>query len=335
VLLAAALLAAGCGTPEYLVRAGWAEARLLWRREPIADLLARPDLDPHLRERLLLVLRVRDFAGRDLGLDTGDSFTTYARTGDTLVWVLAAARRDRLEAHTWWYPIVGRVPYKGFFERPDAEAAAAALDRRGLDTDVRRASAFSTLGWFADPLSSSTAAEPPVQLAETVIHELFHVTCYVPGASAFNESAANFVGHRGAAAFFCRAGDVDACADAHRRWTDERRRSRVLARLAAGLRALYARRPTPPARDRGRLWLSRAAARTLAAEGDQGASELLPPNNARLLGELVYLTDLDRLDALAPTDAALRDAVALLVRAGGDGSDPFAATWALAALQTR
>ncbi len=206
MLLAAALLAAGCGTPEYLVRAGWAEARLLWRREPIADLLARPDLDPDLRERLLLVLRVRDFARHDLGLETGDSFTTYARTGDTLVWVLAAARRDRLEAHTWWYPIVGRVPYKGFFERPDAEAAAAALGRRGLDTDVRRASAFSTLGWFADPLSSSTAAEPPVPLAETVIHELFHATRYVPGASAFNESAANFVGQRGAAAFFCACG---------------------------------------------------------------------------------------------------------------------------------
>ena len=333
VALALAAAAAGCAAFEgagYIARAGWSEARILLRREPIAVLLERPDVDPALRERLALVLAVREFAADRLGLRVGDSYTTYAQVDhDATVHVLSAARRDRLEAHAWWYPVVGRLPYRGFFDRGAAERAGRRLEARGLDVDVRPAVAFSTLGWFADPLLSTAATGPPVEVAETVIHELFHSTLYVPGAAAFNESAATFVGHRGTIAFFCEGGADARCAEAIRRWRATRARGAVLARLARGLDTLYAAAPPEGARERGRAWLARAAARTLERQG-LGAGGLVPPNNARLLGQLLYLRDLDAFERLAPDDTALGTAVASVIDAARGARDPFASVRALA-----
>jgi predicted aminopeptidase len=247
------------------------------------------------------------------------------------VHVVSAARRDRLAAHTWWYPVVGRVPYRGFFDRGAAEAAARDLAARDLDVDVRPAVAFSTLGWFADPLLSTVAAAPPVAVAETVLHELFHATLFLPGEAAFNESAATFAGHRGAAAFFCRPGAGDArCAEARRRWAATRARGRVLGRLADRLRRLYAARPARGERERVRARLAARAAASLARRGLGGRGEVVPPNNARLLGALVYLTDLDAFDRLAPDDGALGPALATLAGAVRGGGEPFAALRALA-----
>jgi predicted aminopeptidase len=330
-VLAAGL--AGCATPAYLARLGWTEARILLAREPIRTVLARPDLAPELRERLDLVLAVRAWARDGLGLRVGDSYATYADVGGAAtVWVVAAARRDRLEAHTWWYPIVGRVPYRGFFSRPAADAEARALAGRDLDVDVREAVAFSTLGWFSDPLLATTAEAPPVALAETVIHELFHATLYLPGEAVFNESAATFVGHRGAIGFFCGGpGDeAERCARARRRWRAVRALGAVLEHYAARLRRLYARNPLPAVRARARERLAAAAARALARRGFEGGGGLLPPNNARLLGELAYTTDLDVFQRLAPEGADLRPALAALVRQVRHASDPFAAARRLA-----
>lgn len=332
VALALATLG-GCTSPLYLARLGWNQARILLRREPIPALLARPDLDPGLRRRLDLVFGARDFARDRLGLRVGDSFTTFADVDrDARVYVLSAAHRDRLEAYTWWYPLVGRLPYRGFFDERAAERAGAALARRELDVEVRPAVAFSTLGWFADPLLSTTAAAPPVAVVETVLHELFHATLYLPGAAAFDESAATFVGHRGAIAFFCGGpgDDAEHCAEARRRWERTRARGRLLGRLAARLRRLYAAAPPPAARERVRAALAALAARALVRAGLGGSRELVPPNNARLLGELIYVTELDGFERLAPADADLGPALAGLARAVRGAREPFATLKVLA-----
>jgi predicted aminopeptidase len=332
------VLAVGCasaGGVGYFVRAGWSEARILLARQPIADLLARPDTAPALRERLALTLAVRAFAADHLGLRVGDSYSTFAEIdGDATVWVLSAARRDRLDAHTWWYPLVGRVPYRGFFARDAAERAGRRLAARELDVEVRSAVAFSTLGWFADPLLSTAAEGSVVEVAETLIHELFHATLYVPGKAAFNESAATFVGHRGAIAYFCGGpgAQAEACAEARREWARTRARGRVLGRLADRLRRLYAGRTTVAERERIRAWLAGRAAATLVRRGIGRRDELVPPNNARLLGKLLYLTELDTFERLAPTDASLGPGVAALVAGARGAADPFAA---LAVLATR
>lgn len=333
LLVAGALALTGCGSVLYVARGGLAEARILWRREPIVAVLARSDLAPELRERLELVLAVRRFADRAVGLRVGDSFETYADVdGEAVVWVVSAARRDRLEAHTWWFPIVGRVPYKGFFEREQAEAAARALEADGLDVEVRPASAFSTLGWFADPLLSTTARADPVALAETVLHELFHSTLYVAGEVPFNESAATFVGDRGAIAFFCGGpgDDVRRCALARARWSRIRAHGRLLAHYVRRLRALYAANLAPRPRERRRRVLAASAARSLTRRRLGTADELSPPNNARLLGMLVYETELGTFERLAPSDEALAPAVRRLVETVRGAADPLAATRALA-----
>src|SRR5262249_49812513 len=141
------------------------------------------------------------------------------------------AYRDRLEAFTWWFPIVGRVPYKGFFDFQGARTAARQLDRDGFDVYLRPSSAFSTLGWFNDPLVSTSLRADSIDLANTVIHELTHNTFYAPGQAVFNESFANFTGARGSAWFFRSRHQPAAAEEADARWNDDKVMSQFWARL--------------------------------------------------------------------------------------------------------
>jgi predicted aminopeptidase len=182
---------------------GWQEAKTLSRREKIEDVIADSGTSDVLRERLRLVMAARRYAVDSLGLAAGESFTTFAQLDrDTLVLLLSAAYRDRLQAYRWWFPIVGRLPYKGYFRPADAFRARDDFQARGFDTYLRPASAFSTLGWFNDPLLSTTVRGDTTVLVNTVIHDLSHNTLFVAGNAEFSESFASFIGSRGAEAFF-------------------------------------------------------------------------------------------------------------------------------------
>ncbi len=212
---------------RYLVRAGWEEAKILSRRQPISELVRDSSVDAGVRAKLRLVLAARAFAVDSVGLDARESFTQYSHLDhDTLVLVVSAAHRDRLTRHTWWFPVVGRVPYKGYFDFEAAFDAARDLERGGLDTYVRPASAFSTLGWFNDPLVTTTLRLDSIELANTVIHELTHNTFYASGEAVFNESFANFVGSRGAAWFFLARGDTASARRSEERWEDQKELAR-------------------------------------------------------------------------------------------------------------
>jgi predicted aminopeptidase len=239
------LTVAGC-SPLYVIRAGYEEAKILSRRQPIARMVEDPATPPEQRGKLALVLEARQFAADSLGLNVGRSYTAFSQLdSDTLAFVLSAAHQDRLQTHTWWFPIVGRVPYKGFFSERSARREMARLESRGFDTYLRTTSAFSTLGWFNDPLVSSLLRYDSVSLANTVIHELFHNTLYLAGQARFNESVAQFVGGRGAIAFFCRderyGPDSRECARASDAWHDELLFGAYLEALIADLERLYSR----------------------------------------------------------------------------------------------
>ena len=136
-------------SPTYVLRAGWEEARILAERRDIQDVLEDPATEPEIRDKLSLVREVRVFAERRLGLDAGRTFRSFTATNrDTLVMVVSAAPEFELRWKTWWFPIVGRLPYKGFFNFDDARREADRLAARGYDTYVRPSAAFSTLGWF-------------------------------------------------------------------------------------------------------------------------------------------------------------------------------------------
>ncbi|HKN01635.1 MAG TPA: aminopeptidase [Candidatus Binataceae bacterium] len=198
----ASVAIAGCSI-GYVARGAYEEARLLWNRRPISAELANSDLSPEVRAKLETVLRVREFAAQKLGLNVGGAYLTVSQVDQqAIVHVVMAAPRDSLDPYTWWFPIVGAVPYRGYFAEADAQAEADKMEAAGYDTMVRSAVAFSSLGFFDDPLLSNLLKLDRVELAGVLIHEMFHRTYFLPGEVMFDESAANWVGARGAIEFF-------------------------------------------------------------------------------------------------------------------------------------
>jgi len=245
-LLALGLLTVlGACNPFYVGRLGWEQARILASREALHAVLTDPATDPETVGKLSLVVEARRFAIDSLGFqNAGDAYTSLARLpSDTLALVLSAAYRDRLAFHTWWFPVAGRVPYRAYFSESRAHRARAELEERGLDTYLRPTAAFSTLGWFADPVYSTLLRQDEVGVVETILHELSHNHLFIPGRGRFNESWANFAGHAAAIEFFCRrAGggpDTLKCRRARDRWEDARIVSEYLMELEADIRAIY------------------------------------------------------------------------------------------------
>ncbi len=302
-------------TGRFLLRAAYEEGRILARRRPLDAIVADPSTSPRTRRKLQLVLDARRFAAESLHLDAGRSFTRFTDIGrDTLVLVLSAARRDRLEGVGWWFPVVGRVPYKGFFDFGAARAEAARMRDRGLDTYLRTSGAFSTLGWFEDPLLSTSLRADSVDLANTVVHELTHNTFYAPGQAVFNESFASFVGARGAERFFVSHGDTLRARLAVGRWSDEKVFGDYWRALAASIDSAYAAHPGEESADS----LARVAARdTVYARARRQLADSVGPlltavpparltawasriqlDNAALLARRIYARELPLFDSV-------------------------------------
>jgi predicted aminopeptidase len=333
-------------TGRYLLRAAWEEGKILARRRSIAAITADSATPASLRAKLELVLAARAFAKESLGLKTGKSFATFSQLDrDTLVLVLSGAYRDRLKPYSWWFPVVGRVPYKGYFDFAQARAAERALTDRGFDAHLGAASAFSTLGWFNDPLLPTTLRADSLTVANTVIHELTHNTFYAPGGAVFNESFANFVGSRGAQRFFLARGQPDAAAEVAARWQDEKVLGRFWAALYARVDSAFKAHPGEDAqqvatRIAARDSLFSEARRTLVHElGPQlktislRAVERVRFDNAVLMSRRVYLTDLDTFDAvLAKNGGDLRKTIAAIIEAvKAEKKTPFEGVRKLAA----
>jgi predicted aminopeptidase len=288
---------------RYLTRAGFEETRILQSRQPIDRLVRQDHIDPALRSSLTLVLEARDYAAR-LGLKAKETYTTYADVGrDTLLLVLQAAPKDCICPHTWKYPIVGRIPYKGFFDAGAARQEAAGFAARGYDTYLRPSSAFSTLGWFNDPLLSTALTRDSVELAATVFHEIAHNTLYVKSATPFNESFAQMVGYHSAQQFFLERGDSARAQQAADRWHDEIVLGDYYAALVARLESLYVRHPDSTSLEEGRrsaaVWarsqLEGPVAQRLRTLRISRLTER-PINNAQLIGARIYRTRLDLFD---------------------------------------
>jgi predicted aminopeptidase len=311
-LLAIAVALAGLAlisapTACYLSRGAWEEAKILSRRQPISELVRDPGTPREAREKLKVVLGAREYAKDSLELRTKDSFTTYSRLDhDTLVLLVSAAYRDTLKPYTWWFPIVGRVPYKGYFDFDAARRAAKDLAANGFDVYVRPSDAFSTLGFFNDPLLNTTLKGDSLALANTVIHELTHNTFYAAGQAPFNESFAMFVGARGAAAFFRSRGQEAAAAKLDAEWEDDKLLARFWSRVIKSLDSAYAAHPADKA--------ARIAARDTVYTGARVAlvgeiapqfktinpryATRVPLDNASLLARRVYASDLDVFDQI-------------------------------------
>lgn len=325
-LVLCAIGLSGCAA-GYVMRAAYEEARLLWRRQPIEQVLAAQETDAATRAKLELALAARRFAAADLALDVGGSYTSVATVdASQVVHVVSAAPRDRLVPYTWWFPIVGRVPYRAYFDVADANALAADLEAEGYDTYVRPAVAFSTLGWFDDPLLSTLLRYDDERLVETIIHELLHNTIYLSGQTAFNESFATFVGQRGAGQFFLARADAERAQRSAARWADALTYSAFLGQLIAALERAYA---TGITADQRAALFDRARAEFAAQhwESDEYAGfRQAPLNNAVILHDQLYADRLALFEAAASRNGGdLRTTIAWIRAQVHDHSDPFVA----------
>jgi predicted aminopeptidase len=193
----ACALQMGCMMSAYLTQAAEGQLAILRSRRPLDEVVADPTTPPHVRRLLAEVPHIKSF-GISQGLKATDNYQTYADLKrPAVVWVVSATEELAFEPKKWTFPLVGSVPYLGWFEKDDALRHARDLKDEGWESDVRPATAFSTLGWFEDPVLSTMIDEDADALgglADVVLHESTHATHYVDGQTAFNESIANFVG---------------------------------------------------------------------------------------------------------------------------------------------
>ncbi len=182
---------------------------MLSAARPISDLLADPATPAELRQRLVLARDIRAFASRELALPDNASYTRYADLHrSSAVWNVFATAELSLELKTWCYPLFGCASYRGYFHQADADALAQQLATQGMDVFVAPIPAYSTLGWFSDPVLNTFVKWPEPELARLIFHELAHQLVYVSDDTRFNESFATAVEREGVARWVAARNDA-------------------------------------------------------------------------------------------------------------------------------
>lgn len=301
LLLAAALAALFCSACRvgYVLRSGYHQAALLAGRRPIERVLAEETVTGLEAERLRLVPRIKAW-GVEQGLEGTRSYTAYTPGWQRKVFNLTACPPLSLEPRTWWFPVVGRVPYLGFFQKEHALREARKLRSQGYETWIREVSAWSTLGWFRDPVLPAMLRWDEARLAQTLLHEMAHATLWIPGDVPFNEGFASVVGTHAATGWLKdHHGPHSAEVRAHlHRQADAAVFRRLLAALFENLDRLY-RNPDGPDERKHRakalLFEEFAEAVQEAPLHDPARLSALvseePWNNARLLQYHIYDRD--------------------------------------------
>jgi predicted aminopeptidase len=313
------MLFPGC----YYTHLAEGQLRLLRAQRPIEQVLADPATPPERRAALGLVADVRRFAA-SLGLRVDGRYQSFAAwPGDRVVTALVATEPRQVEAAGFWFPIVGRVPYKGFFDRARAEHEAESLRARGLETCLVPVPAYSTLGWLDDPVTEPMLLRGDAAFVETLLHELVHATVYVAGDADWNESVATFIGQEASVGFFAARGDASG---ARRRVTDDRAVAAIVSALRARVASLYA--SGGDAAERGALEREARAAIAALPLATWPPAELaasLPLSDPCLALAGTYEDDLPLWEArLAALDGDLARFVAE-TRAAAEAPDPRAA----------
>ena len=233
-------------------------------------LLEDPATSPALRAQFVRVAKVRDFAD-SLGLAVGGRYTSYVDwPGNALVTAVVATRPGSVEPVTSWFPIVGHVPYRGYFDPAKARAYADSLRVEQLDVCLVEVPAYSTLGWFDDPLTGPLLRQEPALVVETLLHELLHATVFVPGDAEFNEGVAAFFGQEARVRFYADREGADAGARERRVVALQRRLRGELLALRREVEALYDALPPGAERDARRAALEAEARARMVALAPSG-----------------------------------------------------------------
>lgn len=187
---------------DYAWKAARGQFSILLKARSVKSYLSDPTVPDSLKEKVRFIQEIKQFTIDSLGFIPNKNYTTiYDQQGKPLLWVVTASEKFALTPYYWNFPIVGKVSYKGFFSEEEAREEARWLEQKGYETRIRLVNAWSTLGWFKDPIMSSMLDDSPGDLANLIIHELFHRTVYVKNNVDYSENLASFIGDKGARLF--------------------------------------------------------------------------------------------------------------------------------------
>jgi predicted aminopeptidase len=270
---------------------------------PVAHIIADPDTPSEIQDFLARVEAIRRFSHEELGLSDTGNFTSFVpMTRDHVAVVISACADDSFERYLWWYPVLGAMPYRGFYVREDADFLHARLRRQGYDVLMRKVDAFSSLGFFKDPLYSFMVTYDPGELADLIIHESAHATLFLKGENQFNEEFATFVGRKGAERHLAERYGADS--EELESYRKQRHDSEVFAgflrETAQRLEEVYSRNDLDRAtrlESKHRILAERKVAYSALAEGELSGSvyahfEMALVNNAYLDLYRLYEEDL-------------------------------------------
>ncbi len=197
-----------CSSIYYYSHLAKGQFELLWQRESVSELLDADATPENLRQRLVLSEKIREFAESHLLLPVGNAYSSYSDLGRAyVVWNVYAAEELSLDAYTWCYPILGCMAYRGYYDEALAKAEAQHLEALGLETKVAGVQAYSTLGYFDDPLLNTFIFRQEAGFIELLIHELAHRKLYIKDDTAFNENFATAVADLGTQQWYEQTGD--------------------------------------------------------------------------------------------------------------------------------
>ena len=257
--LVGACFLSSCQTARFYGQAIGGQVEILRKSRPNSRVIADPATSPVLRGQLEAVDRIRHFASDHLSLPGDESYAKYADLGrEHVVWVLYAAPEFSLKPKTWHYPVIGKMDYRGYFRAQDTEALAGELKQGGYDVFIGEVDAYSTLGWFHDPVLNTFADYPDIDLAETIFHELTHRKYFRRGDTVFNESFANVVAEEGVQRWLLHEGRLAELRKYKGRLVRRREFYQEIDRSRLELEALYASDlPAPVMREQKRAILTR------------------------------------------------------------------------------
>jgi predicted aminopeptidase len=204
LLVAVLPILASCGLDVgYLLPQAWGQLDIIFNSVSITDALASGELADWQERKLRLILDARRFAGEELHLNTADAYETFYNTGSqTLAWNVSACAKHTFAPKMWEFPLVGTVPYLGYFDQHQAADKVLELRAEGLDVLTYEVNAYSTLDFLPNPVFSGMLEYDDLTLVDTICHELLHGTVWSSTSTTFNESLATFVGRRGAIDYF-------------------------------------------------------------------------------------------------------------------------------------
>ena len=195
----------------YGYQQGKGQLKIVMEAREVDEIMKDPATPDSLKKKLRYVEEVRNFAIHTLGLNDTDNYTTlYDQKGKPILWVVTGTQPFAFEPYEWKFPVVGTVPYKGFFTYEFALEERERVRSQGYDAGIRTVGGWSTLGWFKDPILSNMLFRSNGDLANLIIHELVHATIFVKDSVNFNENLASFIGDRGAAIFLSESYGVES-----------------------------------------------------------------------------------------------------------------------------